>query len=79
MTPFPCSDPGPRSRIPLAHFIPAFVLDSMHASFHYARRPARNNNPMAVITMSRMTLKTPSSRLQGRALLPGGQGGLQKH
>lgn len=107
---------------------------SMHASFHYARHHARNNNileptslcvsaqtrarpillspntwdgpasdqrartllpsprdpfpdppplpqahPMAVITMIRMTLKTPSSRLQGRALLPGGQGGLQKH
>lgn len=27
LTPFPCSDPGPRSRIPLAHFIPAFVID----------------------------------------------------
>lgn len=36
MTPFPCSDPGPRSRIPLAHFIPAFAIESMHASFHYS-------------------------------------------
>lgn len=100
---------------PMAHFIPAFVIDSMRASFHHARnnntprgnvalrlRPnqgsasfSRSNtscrdgptsdqrarnllpshsisrapspDPPAVITMIRMTLKTPSSRLQGRA------------
>lgn len=123
MTPLPCSDPGPRSRIPLAqwpngpmaHFIPAFAIDSMRASFHHARnnntprgnvalrlRPnqgsasfSRSNtscrdgptsdqrarnllpshsisrapspDPPAVITMIRMALRTPSSRLQGRA------------
>lgn len=41
--------------------------------------PPPQAHPMAMITMIRMTLKTPSSRLQGRALPPGGQGGRQKH
>lgn len=56
MTPFPCSDPGPRSRIPLAHFIPAFVIDSMHASFHLAR----NNNILEA------TLLCPSAQTRAR-------------
>lgn len=104
ITPFPCSNPGPRSRIPRGNAALRLCPNQGSAYSSLPKHPGWSNirptcqnpspvtprplpgpppppqaHPMAMITMIRMTLKTPSSRLQGRALPPGGQGGRQKH